>query len=226
MVRLKNEWKRYWKERTKDGMEYYGKHGANADNLINILEIKKRDFVLDIGCANGTHLTDIQKKTSAKCYGCDISPIAVSLNKNKKIKLKVADMENTGYNDKIFSKVFSLGVFEHTPNKESPYKELNRIMKIGGKAYITVPNKISFFHITKGIKMILGKWDLGYEAGFSAWQMKNIAEKNGFIVREYWITPHLKSVNIFNFLDNTLNKINPNVFGFFLNFLIEKVEDL
>lgn len=226
MKELDNGWVKYWQERTSEDGTYYGKEGRNSDKIIKILGIKKGEKVLDIGCAIGAHLTDIRNKTGAECYGIDISPIAIKLNKDKRIKLKVADMEKTGYKAGYFDKVFSLGTFEHTPRSLSVFTELNRIMKIGGKAYITVPNKISFFHITKNLKMLLGIWDLGYERSFSPNGLKEITNQAGFEVESLWIEPHLKPGNIFNYLDNLLNRLNKKMFGFFIYVTLRKIKNV
>lgn len=225
MQELKNGWKEYWKRRVDSDGEYYGKGGSNADHIIELLEIKKKDIVLDIGCAIGAHLSDIAVKTKAKCYGIDISPIAIDLNEDKRLKLKVADMESTGYKNDFFTKVFTLGVFEHTPRSYNVFKELNRIMKKKGLAYVTVPNKYSFFHVTKNIKMKLGIWDLGYEKSFTKPELKELLEKTGFKVRKYWVAPHKQVANVFNLGDNILNKISNQHLGFFIHMVIEKVNN-
>ncbi|VVB80284.1 Ubiquinone biosynthesis O-methyltransferase [uncultured archaeon] len=222
---LQNGWPKYW-ERAEQGGNYYGKHGANSDLEINILNITKKDILLDIGCANGAILTDIRKKTGAIGYGIDISPIPLKLNKDKKLKLKVADMEKTGYPGNTFTKVISRGVFEHTPRTEKVFLELNRIMKRGGLAFITVPNKISFFHLTKNFKMIIRTWDLGYERSFSKKEIDVVLKKTGFKLERYYIIPHSQVSNIFNWGDNQLNKINKNYFGFFIYFTARKIKDV
>lgn len=223
---LANGWKDYWKSRVDEDGYYYGKYGGNADKFIKILDIEKKDSVFDIGCAVGAHLSDIANKTGAKCYGIDISPIPIKMCKDKRLKLKVADMEKTTFPDKSFTKVFALGTLEHTPRSPSVFKELNRVMKIGGKAYITVPNKYSFFHITKNIKMFMGIWDLGYEKSFTRSEIKEIMEKTGFVVEKYWVEPHIQIANPFNLADNILNKINNRTFGFFIHMLLRKVKDV
>lgn len=226
MRQLQNGWVKYWDERVSKNQDYYGKKGSNADKIIHLLRIDKKDVVLDIGCAIGAHLTDIHKKTGARCYGIDISPQAIRLNKNKKISLRVGDMEKTGFSDKSFTKVFALGVFEHTPRSESVFRELNRVMKEEGYAHITVPNKYSFFHITKNIKMLKGTWGLGYERSFTKSELIKILSKTGFSLEKYWVEPHLVAGNIFNRGDNLLNKQNNQHFGFFINTIIKKVRDV
>jgi ubiquinone/menaquinone biosynthesis C-methylase UbiE len=225
MKDLTNEWEKYWKDRVNSNGSYYGKEGSNAERAIDLLEIKKNDKVLDIGCGVGAHLSDIKNKVGAECYGIDISPIAVKLSKDKRIKLKVADMEKTTYPDNFFTKVFSLGVYEHTPNSLSVFKELNRVLKKGGIAYITVPNKYSFYHITKNIRVWLGTWDLGYEKSFSKPEIKQLLNRTGFRLKKYWVERHTQRANIFNVMDNALNKINKTHFGFFIHFSFEKTRN-
>ena len=226
MKELKNGWVKYWNDRVSEDNDYYGKEGSNADEIIEILNIKKKDKVLDIGCAVGAHLSDIKDKTGANCYGYDISETAIKLCKDKRIKLKVADMENSGYKKNTFDKVFTLGVFEHTPRSLNPFKELNRIMKVGGKAYVTVPNKTSMFHITKNIKMRLGTWNLGYEKSFTKPEIISLLNKTGFALEKFYIQPHGRNANIFNFIDNVLNKIDSQRFGFFTNFTVRKIKSI
>lgn len=223
---LKNEWKRYWQERVSSEGEYYGKSGGNADKIIRILKIGKKDRVLDIGCAVGAHLSDIRKKTGAKCYGIDISSVAIGLNKDKKIKLKIADMEKTGYARNYFDKAFSLGTFEHTPRSLKVFRELNRVVKGGGIAYISVPNKCSFFHIIKNIRMLLGIWDLGYEKSFRYAEIKDLLKKTGFELKAFWIEPPTKiGKNPFNLLDKILNRVNNKKFGYFINIVVKKIKE-
>jgi len=215
---MENKWKEYWKTRIKGNQNYYGKYGSNADFLISGLKLKAGDKILDIGCGTGAFLSDIRKKIkNIKCYGIDISKDAISLNKDKNISLLQADMENLPYKNNSFSAIFSLGTVEHSPNTEKILKEVYRVLKPGGRVLITVPNKISFFHITKNIKMLFGKWDLGYEKSFSPRHFRKLLENAGFIqISETKVIPHPKVNNIFNMFDNLLNKIDSKLFGFFI----------
>lgn len=221
--KMDNGWKRYWQERISSGGEYYGKTGGNADKIIRILKIGKKDKVLDIGCAVGAYLSDIRKKTGAKCYGIDISSIAIKLNKDKNLSLNVGDMEEIPFKDRMFDKVLSLGTFEHTPRSLKVFKELNRVMKIGGIAHISIPNKFSFFHITKSIKMLFNIWELGYEKSFTYEEINQLVKKSGFELKAFWVEPPTKiGKNPFNLLDKILNKVNNKKFGYFINIVVKK----
>ncbi|MBI5391375.1 methyltransferase domain-containing protein [Candidatus Woesearchaeota archaeon] len=214
---MKNSWVKYWEERTEGDEDYFGKHGDNADQIIHLLDIQPGDKVLDIGCGMGTFLTDIQKKVkNVECYGIDISPIPIRMNRNKKIKLQVGNMEALPFKDSAFTKVFSLGVVEHTPRTEKVLKEIARVTKSNGKIFLTVPNLVSMFHLTKRVKMVLGTWKIGYERSFAPIEFKMRLKKTGFRRYNYFIIPHRIIHNIFNWTDNKLNKISNRHFGFFL----------
>ncbi len=218
-----NKWKEYWDERTKSKSDYFGKGGENANWIINDLDIKPKDSILDIGCGNGAHLSDMKKKfKNLQCFGLDVSDIAIKLNKDKKIKLKVGDMHSIPYKDKTFSALFSLGAVEHTPHTLQVLKEIHRVMKPRGKILLTVPNIISFFHLTKRFKMLVGKWEIGYEKSFLPYEFKKLLEKAGFKNVSYYLVPHPRVSNIFNLMDNKLNKLNNQVFGFFIHIIAEK----
>ena len=99
-----NEWKKYWEERTRKNSDWYGKRGRNADEIIKELNISKKDILLDIGCANGSYLSDIYKKTKAKCYGIDISEIAINLNKSDILEY----IKSVNFLDSLFNHFFRL----------------------------------------------------------------------------------------------------------------------
>lgn len=214
-----NEWLTYYATRE----EYFGKHGANADRLISLLGIISSDFVLDVGCGPGAYLDDIKKKKHTFCVGLDLSFDAIRKRHTWDNFLVVADMHYLPFKANSFTKLFSLGTVEHTPNTKKVLAEVARMLKTGGKACLTVPNKISFFHITKNIKMLLGSWDLGYEKSFTSKQFTKLLRQAALVKKFQFITPHPRVTNIFNFADNILNKLANHLFGFFLCVIAEKV---
>jgi len=213
-----NAWIDYYKTREN----YYGKRlNVNyADHIISSLEIQKEDIVLDIGCGPGAYLEHIKQKINSSCFGIDISPDAVV--KRSKKNLAVADMRYLPFKCGTFTKIFSLGTIEHAPETRIIVEEIFRVLKIRGKLFLNVPNKFSFFHITKNIKKILGKWDLGYEKSFTPKQLITELKSAGLFVTDYFIIPHPKTSNLFNVADNILNKISNKLFGFFLCVLAGK----
>lgn len=211
----KNSW-------LKKKISYTWNEKVNSDKIIQKLKIQKKDKVLDIGCGKGAHLQDIWEKTSADCYGVDIRDDLLKFNKKKKIKLKHSDMRNLQFPDNYFDKIFALGVFEHVPETEMVISEASRVLKTKGRLFFSVPNKVSFFHITKVIKQILGRWDIGYEKGFTILKLREILGEHRLRVISAKVVPHQKVSNFLNFFDNFLNKISSRSFGFFIEILASK----
>ncbi len=196
---------------------------VNADSIIEELGIVKKDNVLDVGCGPGTYLNDIQKKTGAKSFGCDIRTDVFAANKNKKVKLIEGDMLKLPYRAGFFDKLFSLGVLEHDPDHDRVFGEAARVLKKGGKILLTVPNLFSFFHVTKHVKMLLGRWDVGYEASFTIPGLKRLLQKQGLVVEKAYMTPHPEVRNVFNWMDNKMHGFNGERFGFFVRVVARKV---
>lgn len=215
---VSNAWINYYRTREN----YYGKHGSNADKIISLLNLQKSDFVLDIGCGPGAFLDDIKQKVGSTCAGIDISFDAIKKRHTKGNILIVSDMRWLPFKSRTFTKVFSLGTIEHAPETKAIIGEISRVLKTNGHCYLTAPNKISFFHITKNIKILFGLWDLGYEKSFTPKQLINELKSAGLLVTDYFIIPHPKTSNLFNVADNILNKISNKLFGFFLCVLAEK----
>ena len=196
---------------------------VNADSIIKELGIVKGEKVLDIGCGPGTYLSDIQKKTGAKSFGCDIRTDVFAANKNKRVKLIEGDMLALPYQDGEFDKIFSLGVLEHDPDHDRVFGEAARVLRKGGKLLLTVPNLLSFFHVTKHVKMLLGKWDVGYEASFTIPGLRKLLGRHGLVVEKAYVMPHPRVSNVFNWVDNFLQGVSDQRFGFFVRVVARKV---
>lgn len=215
-----NAWEKYYTERKTN---YFGETISDASFIINVLDIKKGDVILDIGSGPGAHLEDIRRKVSGvKCIGVEISETAIKKKLSKELDIRLGDMRKLPFENESIDKIVSLGTVEHVPETDLVLEEIYRVLKKGGKIYLTVPNKISFFHITKKFKMAIGRWDIGYEKSFTPMQFRKLLYLNGFNNIKYFIKPHLKVANIFNYMDNKLNKIKGKYFGFFLHFIAEK----
>lgn len=206
----------------KKNITYTWGNKVNSDWLIKALKITKKDCVLDIGCGTGAHLDDIERKTGARCTGVDIRAELFKESKNRKVKLIYSDMRDLKLRDDSFTKIFSIGVFEHVPETGKVLDEAARVLKKKGKLLFTVPNVLSFFHITKRIKQVLGIWGLGYEASFTIRQLEKMLVKRGFVVERAYIIPHERISNVFNLSDNMLNRISNRYFGFFVNIVARK----
>jgi len=118
-------WKEVWfrkgKENTKDLLllDGYEKTKINpkkvSEKIIEVMNIKPEDKVLEVGCGAGM----LAQHIAPKCHyvGIDYSPSLV----NKHIKLLgnsvlVSEAKDIPFKDKYFDKVFSYGVFFYFPS--------------------------------------------------------------------------------------------------------------
>ena len=105
--------------------------------------------ILEVGCGNCRNLL-LFAKEGFDCYGIDFSNEMLKYakqyckNHNFKVKLKRASAEKLPFKDKSFNYVLSAAVLHHLNTKEKrtkSLKEIKRILKDKGEAYISVWNK-------------------------------------------------------------------------------------
>jgi ubiquinone/menaquinone biosynthesis C-methylase UbiE len=113
-------------------------------------EISKSSSVLEVGCGQGTDtLYCCQRMKQGSSYkGIDYSPesIASALASFREIKsalkiepeFAVGNAEKLEFPDDTFQTVVSTGVLHHTPNTQQGINEINRVLKKGGTAYISL----------------------------------------------------------------------------------------
>lgn len=85
-----------------------------AFRIIEILNIKESDSILDFGCAKG-YMVKSFRMLYRDAYGVDISDYAIS-NCDKEVEnylLKIEDTKNISQFNKIFDYTISKDVFEH-----------------------------------------------------------------------------------------------------------------
>lgn len=111
------------------------------------LEGKK---VLEIGFGIGTdHL--LLARRGARLHGIDLTPRNLEITKARsrlngmQTELITGDAENLPYQDKRFDFVYCFGVVHHSPDTQRIISEIYRILKHGGKCYVTAYHKNSVF---------------------------------------------------------------------------------
>jgi len=129
----------YNKDYFKDAYEIYKKWHVKAD-FINKTFFPKN--FLDIGCAEGWIVSELIK-LGVNAYGIDGSSYALS-KVEQSVKERVFQVNlNDGkipFPDGYFDVIFSSHTIEHVHRIDNYLKELNRVMKEGGKAWIITPD--------------------------------------------------------------------------------------
>jgi ubiquinone/menaquinone biosynthesis C-methylase UbiE len=111
-------------------------------SLIQKLNDKSFESLLDVGCGTGKVLSLILDKFNAKVSGIDLSEGMIQKAKEllgESANLKVGDSENLPWADNTFDVVTCSASFHHYPNPEVVLKEMKRILKPDGRVIIADP---------------------------------------------------------------------------------------
>jgi len=120
-----------------------------AKLIIENLELKGNERVLDAGCGDGYYLKLLHELyPNLELYGIDIDTKALAVAninlekelKDKKIIIYERSINETEFKDNFFDAVFSTEVLEHVPDDLGAVKEVKRVLKENGKYIFTVPN--------------------------------------------------------------------------------------
>lgn len=108
---------------------------------------------------------------------------------NKRGVFAVADGTKLPFKDCSFDKVSCSEVLEHVPEYKKALKEINRVMKPGAKAVVTIPNRHSLKGIVKRyhsfINRVFNRCDLHpYDEWKTREELKTALRESGLEVQE------------------------------------------
>jgi SAM-dependent methyltransferase len=121
----------------------------------NMLQ-NKGDYALDFGCGERGYLPELAERYSY-VIGMDMChdyPEAYSLKRAKalvrkgslnNVDLVLADCHNPPFRDGIFDFIVCTHVLEHLMRPEEALREVNRILRLGGRIFIAVPSLSEIF---------------------------------------------------------------------------------
>jgi ubiquinone/menaquinone biosynthesis C-methylase UbiE len=113
--------------------------------VLDKLNIKPSDRVLDIGCGQGNFLSRIVKQYKCSGIGVDISERSVKYAnnhyRNRRLKFMRSDALNINLKSNSFDKVISCDLLEHVVDKDRVLSEMVRVSKYEGKLLIHAVNK-------------------------------------------------------------------------------------
>ena len=111
--------------------------------------IEERTKYLDYGCYDGYFIFKTLQKKKVNFIGIDKNKEIINSNPYN-LNLKFFDSFPLPFKESEFDGVTLLDVLEHIYDQEALLKEINRILKIGGKLIITVPHKYFFSWLDLG----------------------------------------------------------------------------
>jgi SAM-dependent methyltransferase len=108
------------------------------DELLS--ELEQGDPVLDLGCGQGTF--SYEKYPHLRISALDIVRPDVKLPDHVRFRLGTA--QSLPYDDGTFRLVIAHCVFEHFPDFAGAIQEAERVLSLGGRLYMSVPDARSF----------------------------------------------------------------------------------
>jgi ubiquinone/menaquinone biosynthesis C-methylase UbiE len=186
--------------------------------------------VLEAGCGLGQWAFLIAEQ-GHKVIGIDIAKRAIGVAEDyaakkgiKNCRFYCADLRAIPLKDKYFDYIFSFGVIEHFKNSGEILSEFFRVLKPGGRVFISVPNIYSFHTVTRPLSQILGIWKFGYERSYSPNSLKRLIRSFGFEICENGIIP---GEELFGSWPNYLPLIGKFLYNFLrkVSLFIEKKQD-
>ena len=148
--------------------------------------------ILEVGCGNCRNLL-LFSYNNFECYGIDFSKKMLEMSEqycrkhDLDVKLKYGLATEITFPDKSFDYVLSISMLHHlnTLDREKAIQEIKRILKLNGRAIITVWNRLQkrFILKKKDIFIPWHKREKTYERYyhlFTGWELSRMLKKVGF----------------------------------------------
>ena len=106
-------------------------HGL-AGGVLEWLDAKAAEYILDLGCGDG-QLTQRIAATGARVVGVDASPEMVAAARERGVAADVGDAEALPYARNTFDAVFSNAALHWVRDQDAMMAEVRRVLKPGGR---------------------------------------------------------------------------------------------
>lgn len=183
--------------------------GRRARIILENLDLSGKEKILEIGCGRGFYLkTLINLWPNLMITGLDLNEkylnIARQFVNNQKVKLIQGDAISLPFANQSFGRIIATEILEHIPDDQKAISEMYRVLKPGGIAMITVPNKnYPFFwdplnwllerifncHIPAHIWWLAGLW-ADHQRLYNKDDLKTKLTQAGFKIEENWQATH------------------------------------
>jgi ubiquinone/menaquinone biosynthesis C-methylase UbiE len=123
-------------------------------NIVLDLIDRQSGRLLDIGCGPGIMTKELLKKNFL-IYNTDVSPSMIERARGAlrghehkdRVFFKVGDVESLDFDGSYFDVVLCIGVIEYLQDYHKAMRVISKVLKKGGTAIISLPNRLSAFNI-------------------------------------------------------------------------------
>lgn len=197
----------------------YKKHASFVSNLalgvVELLNPKEGEKILDLGCGEGTLALEI-KKSKAEVVGIDLSKDMVEKTKSKGIIASVGSATDLSFENE-FDAVFSNAVLHWVKNSEFAIDKINKALKKEGRFVAEFGGYGNIKSLTDAMEEVYDKNPSWGEFN-NSWtflndiEYKTLLENNGFRVEYIELIPRPTPIDdITNWLDIFANGITKNL---------------
>lgn len=109
--------------------------------LLTILKRFPKDArILEVGCAGGAFLLDLNMHGFTRAEGIDISPQAIETCRERRLQnVTLASAEQSGKESNFFDVIIASDLLEHIADEKTALTEWGRLLKSGGTLILFVP---------------------------------------------------------------------------------------
>lgn len=111
-----------------------------------IANINNGAIVLDVACGDGVFGQKLIEEKNCTVFGVDCAQIALDTSKAKGVNAFYCDISDDDFpfDNETFEYVTALCCIEHLLNPVHCVKEMLRVLKVGGKLIVTLPNAVNY----------------------------------------------------------------------------------
>ncbi len=212
-------------------------HREKLENTLLHLNCEGKK-ILDLACGSGGLTRKLKKRVlSSTIFAIDFNENAIkyALKRDKNInglKYMVGGAENIPFKDNFFDIVIGLDMLDHVPDYKKCMKEINRVLKKGGKLVLTVENRRSLWPIVEFLWDNFGKgrnYRLVHVVHFTPKMLKDVVIKSGFSIKKLYTIHNLATFFylISDYYPKMLNSfIGRKKLGLSLFCYAEKIKDI
>lgn len=154
-----------WKQQARDAFEFSaGYYAASREaeagfrlqrGIVLDMLAGERGAVLDIGCATGSIIAPLRER-GFTVTGMEYAPGMLGFaqqrfSQDAGVRFSLGDLEHLPFAAASFDHITCLGVLEYLPDYEASLAEIARVLRPGGLAIFSIPNRRSPFYVLESV---------------------------------------------------------------------------